>query len=59
MLFLLMDAHDITTSTLTSMFYVLGKHLERQEQLRQKSLSFGKPRLEYECLEKIESLGWQ
>jgi len=58
MIFLLMAAHDTTTSTLTTMFYALGKHPEWQERLRQESLSFGKPRLEYEDLEKMETLGW-
>ena len=34
MIFLMMAAHDTTTSTLTTMFYVLAKHPEWQERLR-------------------------
>ena len=34
MIFLLMAAHDTTTSTITSLFYELGRHPEWQERLR-------------------------
>ena len=38
MIFLMMAAHDTTTSTLTSMLYALAKHPEWQERLREESL---------------------
>ena len=41
MSFLMMAAHDTTTSTLTSIFYELGKHPEWQERLRDESNAYG------------------
>jgi len=41
MSFLMMAAHDTTTSTLTSIFYELGRHPEWQERLREESNAFG------------------
>lgn len=58
MIFLLMAAHDTTTSTLTTMFYALGKHPEWQERLREESSNFNKPWLEFEDLERMDTLGW-
>jgi cytochrome P450 len=58
MIFLLMAAHDTTTSTLTTMFYALARHPEWQERLREESLGFGKAWLEFEDLEKMEGLEW-
>ena len=37
MIFLMMAAHDTTTSTLTSMTYELAKHPEWQERVREES----------------------
>lgn len=58
MIFLMMAAHDTTTSTLTTLFYALGKQPEWQERLRQASFSIGKSQLDYEDLEKLEELEW-
>ena len=58
MIFLLMAAHDTTTSTLTTMFYALARHPEWQDRLREESLSFGRQWLEFDDLEKMESLEW-
>lgn len=58
MIFLLMAAHDTTTSTLTTMFYALARHPEWQQRLREESFAFGKEWLSFEDLEKMESLGW-
>ncbi|MDP2227460.1 MAG: cytochrome P450 [Moraxellaceae bacterium] len=58
MIFLLMAAHDTTTSTLTTMFYALARHPEWQERLRRDSLDFGKAQLDFDDLEKMESLEW-
>lgn len=41
MIFLLMAAHDTTTSTVTSMVYELGRDVEWQERLRQQCLELG------------------
>lgn len=46
MSFLMMAAHDTTTSTLTSMTYELAKHPEWQERLREESRAVGKEVLE-------------
>jgi len=56
MIFLMMAAHDTTTSTLTTIFYALAKHPEWQQRLREASLSIGKLQLDYEDLEKMEDL---
>ncbi len=39
--FLMMAAHDTTTSTLTSLLYLLGRHPEWQERVREESLALG------------------
>lgn len=39
MVFMMMAAHDTTTSTLSSMIYELGRHPEWQERLRDEALS--------------------
>ena len=39
MIFLMMAAHDTTTSTLTTMFYCLARHPQWQERLRQDALA--------------------
>jgi cytochrome P450 len=58
MIFLMMAAHDTTTSTLTTMMYLLARHPEWQERLRAKALSLGKAQLEYEDLDGLEELSW-
>ncbi|MDI1302919.1 MAG: cytochrome P450 [bacterium] len=58
MIFLMMAAHDTTTSTLTTLFYALAKHPEWQERLRDESLRVGKNHLEFEDLDKMEGLDW-
>src|SRR5260221_2101127 len=45
MIFLMMAAHDTTTSTLTTMMYLLARHPEWQERLRAKALGVGGKRL--------------
>ena len=56
MIFLMMAAHDTTTSTLTTMMYLLARHPEWQERLRAKSTALGKARLEYDDLDQFEEL---
>jgi cytochrome P450 len=58
MIFLMMAAHDTTTSTLTTMMYLLARHPEWQERLRAKATALGKPQLEYEDLDQLEELSW-
>ena len=48
MIFLMMAAHDTTTSTLTSMTYELAKHPAWQERVRDESRALGKAQLGYE-----------
>src|SRR5277367_287968 len=56
MIFLMMAAHDTTTSTLTTMMYLLALHPEWQERLRAQSVALGKAQLEYEDLDRLEEL---
>lgn len=58
MIFLMMAAHDTTTSTLVTMMYWLAKHPEWQERLRTKAVSMNKPLLDYDDLEQLEELNW-
>lgn len=58
MIFLMMAAHDTTTSTLSTVFYALAKHPEWQDRLRQASLAMGKTHLEFDDLEKLEEIEW-
>lgn len=54
MIFLLMAAHETTTSTLSSMVYFLAAHPEWQERLRAESLALG-DRLEYADMDRLPS----
>ena len=51
MIFLMMAAHDTTTSTLTSMVYELAQNPEWQDRIREESFSLGKDRIEFKDLE--------
>ncbi len=57
MIFLMMAAHDTTTSTLTTMMYLLARYPEWQERLRAEAHSLGKASLEHDDLEKLTLLG--
>ncbi len=56
MVFLMMAAHDTTTSSLTSMTYELGRHPEWQERVRAESQALGKPYVEFEDVERLPTL---
>jgi len=56
MVFLMMAAHDTTTSTLTSMTYELAKHPDWQERVRAESQALGGEGLAFEDLEKLDAL---
>lgn len=58
MIFLMMAAHDTTTSTLTSMLYELARHPDWQERLRAESLAEPAPHLGFEDLDRLEALTW-
>jgi cytochrome P450 len=58
MVFLMMAAHDTTTSTLTSMTYELARHPEWQERVRAESNALGKDRPDLDDLEQLEALTW-
>jgi cytochrome P450 len=58
MIFLMMAAHDTTTSTLTTMMYLLARHPEWQERLRAKAAALGNAQLEYDDLDRLEELSW-
>jgi cytochrome P450 len=57
MIFLMMAAHDTTTSSLTSMTYELARNPDWQERVRSECQSLGKS-LGFEDLDKLESLTW-
>ncbi|HEX2312511.1 MAG TPA: cytochrome P450 [Thermomonospora sp.] len=56
MIFALMAAHDTSTITMTTMAYYLARHPEWQERVRAESKAVGKPALEFEDLDRLESL---
>jgi cytochrome P450 len=56
MIFLMMAAHDTSTSTTTTMAYHLAAHPEWQERCRDESARVGDGALDIETLEKLESL---
>jgi cytochrome P450 len=56
MIFLLMAAHDTSTSTLTTMAYYFAKHPEWQDRCRDESRTVGPGPIGYEDLNKLVSL---
>jgi cytochrome P450 len=55
MIFLLMAAHDTSTSTLTTMAYYLARYPEWQERCREESLALGSDAVDYPDLDKLVS----
>jgi len=58
MIFLMMAAHDTTTSTLTSMTYVLARHPEWQQRLFEEIESLQVEHLRWDDLERMEQTEW-
>jgi cytochrome P450 len=58
MIFLMMAAHDTTTSTLTSMTYALAQHPEWQQRLFEEMEALGMEQLRYEDLDKLVQTDW-
>lgn len=56
MIFLMMAAHDTSTSTTTTMVYNLAAHPEWQERAREESARLGDAPLDIDALEKLETL---
>jgi cytochrome P450 len=56
-IFLMMAAHDTTTSTLCSMIYELARHPAWQERVRDESRAVGSDPLGFEDLDALEGLG--
>jgi cytochrome P450 len=56
MIFLLMAAHDTSTSTLTTMAYYLARHPEWQERCRAESRAIGSGPIRYSDLDRLTSL---
>ncbi len=56
MIFLMMAAHDTTTSTLCSLTYELAKHPEWQERAREESRALGETQPGYEALAGLDAL---
>jgi cytochrome P450 len=57
MIFVMMAAHDTTTSTLSSLTYELAVHPEWQERVREESRALGKDELGFDELAQLEGLG--
>ncbi len=58
MIFLMMAAHDTTTSTLTSMVYELAANPEWQERVREEARELGRPEVAFEDVDGLTSLTW-
>jgi cytochrome P450 len=58
LIFLMMAAHDTTTSTLTSMTYALADQPEWQERLYREARGLDVEHLDYESLDKLVATDW-
>ncbi len=58
MIFLMMAAHDTTTSTLCSLTYELARHPEWQERVREEGRGLGSPELALDQMDSLENLTW-
>jgi len=58
MIFLMMAAHDTTTSTLASMTYALARHPQWQQRLLEEIQSLGVEHLGYADLDRMEQTEW-
>ncbi len=56
MIFLMMAAHDTTTSSLSSVCYVLAKHPEWQDKIRHEIGAINKDNIAYDDLAKIDTI---
>ena len=58
LIFLMMAAHDTTTSALTTIVYALTQHTQWQDRLRALANTVGIPDLVHEDLGKLEEIDW-
>jgi cytochrome P450 len=58
MSFLMMAAHDTTTSTLTSLTYELARNPAWQERIREESIAFGDEPPGFDDLDSLQNLTW-
>ncbi|MBK7684970.1 MAG: cytochrome P450 [Rhodocyclaceae bacterium] len=58
MIFLMMAAHDTTTSALTTMFYCLARQPDWQDRLRQDAQALPEAQLRYQDLAACEATEW-
>ena len=58
MIFLMMAAHDTTTSTLSSMTYELARNPDWQERVREESRALGSEHVSFDEAGSLETLGW-
>jgi len=58
MVFLMMAAHDTTTSTLTSMMYALGKMPDWQHRLREEVGGLNKSHLDFDDQDELKLMTW-
>jgi len=62
MIFVMMAAHDTSTSTMSTMAYLLAKHPEWQERLRAATLRYrdakGDAYIDYASMDQLEELTW-
>ena len=56
LIFLMMAAHDTTTSTLTSMMYELAEHPDWQDRIREESLAIGNKYVEFGGIGSLRSI---
>jgi len=56
LIFLMMAAHDTTTSTLTSMLYELAKHLDWQERIREECRALGRDALDMNDIDRLPAI---
>ena len=57
-IFLMMAAHDTTTSALTSMTYALARHPQWQERLREEVSGLDLAHLSYDTLDSLQQTEW-
>ncbi len=58
LIFLMMAAHDTTTSALTTIAFALAKHPDWQDRLRRDVRALGKPAVAYADLEHLQASDW-
>jgi cytochrome P450 len=56
MIFVLMAAHDTSTATVSMMAYLVAKHPEWQDRLREESLALGKAAVGYDDLDRLTAM---